>query len=135
MLDALKYLAANHLARRTPRQRAGLQAALDKWNADAGAWLALSRQRPCKAIKRHPWTADLRGSMEWALADGNIADARRFAGFLSGMVGRLGRTLPESREVRGFVALDIAFPATLEAMVEDFDRREYSEMMRGLRMT
>jgi hypothetical protein len=33
--------------------------------------------------------------------------------------------------VEGFVAQDLAFPATLEAMVDDFDRREYAAMMRS----
>jgi hypothetical protein len=75
MFDELKHLAARHLARRSPRQRAAFQAALDKWNAAA----ALVRSRRLEA--RHPWDATycLRQDMEWALANGNIVDARRFA--------------------------------------------------------
>jgi hypothetical protein len=103
---------------------------LDIWNPAARSWATASPHHQCTAINSQLSVKYWRDGMEWALADGNLANARRWAGCLDKAARRLERRRPEP-EVRGFAVQDASFPATLKAMIEDFDRREYAHMMRA----
>jgi hypothetical protein len=117
MLNELERLAAEQLAGRSPRRRADLQLQLDKWNDFAAGASQVDRHR----------AVDLRRSMEWALANGEVVDARRCVKALSQM---LSRSYPPWGSKRP-PDIDIAFPTTIEETVADFDAREYATMMRA----
>jgi hypothetical protein len=67
--------------------------------------------------------------MEWALADGAIVDARRLAKTFEQILRHIDRS--DERLLEGYEASDVAFPAALAAMVEEFDSREYAAMSKA----
>jgi hypothetical protein len=132
MFDELKHMAADQLARRSPQRRADLQAQLDRWNAVAARWESLSRGHPQRALRRWNGATNMRYSMEWALMNGEIIDARRLAGRLERAARWIERGRPETPLSDKSEVPNIAFPKTLESLAEDFDRREYAPLEKHL---
>jgi hypothetical protein len=114
-----RHVAANHLTKRSPSRYAELQKRLDEWNTVAATLSDIQRHRAV--------AIDLRRRMEWALANGEVADARRFVAALDRMARK------KMPPVAGALPTppDIIFPATLVAMIDEFDAREYAAMMRA----
>jgi hypothetical protein len=131
MFDELRDMAARRLAKRPKHERVEFQAQLDRWNALAAAWTIQCRLRPMKAVKRQFRLADLRRRAEWAFMDQTVKDVRLLANALERMLRQVERTQLDPGAGDCGLVLLTPFPAMMEALAEDFDRREYAAMMRA----
>jgi hypothetical protein len=116
-MNGFEHIAADLLARWSPRHRAGLQEKLDKWNAIAATLSDLERYR----------AVELRSRMECALANGEVNNTRRLVFALDQMARK--KMPPAAGALPA--PPNIVFPATLAAMIDEFDAREYAAMMRA----
>jgi hypothetical protein len=128
MFDELRRMAARQLARRPSRQRAELQAELDRWNAVAAKWPVQCRLRLGRAAQYQFRIANLRRSMEWALMDETAREARPYVDALNRALRRLDRMKPGEGLGGGIEVMDFSLPETLEAVAKDFDAREYAAL-------
>jgi hypothetical protein len=132
-MSGFEHMAAELLARLPTHRRTAIQAQLDKWNRLAASWVMERNRHSDWVIQHLNRIVHLRQSMEWALANGDVGDARRCVRSFERVLKRdLSRPLKVTDDVWQHAGNgNVAFPATIEAMVAEFDAREYATMMRA----